>query len=230
MASLAETEPLLKEQLATKLKAAIIEGRLRPGQRVIEGAWAREFGVAQASVREAINLLIAQGFVVKIAGRSARVLRYTEKDVTRIYEVRGALEGLAAHLAVATQADLAPLESAVERMQAASDRGDIRELIESDLGFHLALGAASGNPLLIDMLNRLLRPLFAFVLLRVVETHGNTTGWDADLPRHRQMVYLMREGNPNVAAQFVQHCVSRFVSSAHTVWTPEVRPKRSRKS
>lgn len=230
MASLTETEPLLKEQLAAKLKAAIIEGRLRPGQRVIEGAWAREFGVAQASVREAINLLIAQGFLVKIAGRSARVLRYTEKDVTRIYEVRGALEGLAAHLAVATQADLAPLESAVERMQAASDRGDIRELIESDLGFHLALGAASGNPLLIDMLNRLLRPLFAFVLLRVVETHGNTTGWDADLPRHRQMVYLMREGNPTVAAQFVQHCVSRFVSSAHTVWTPEARPKRSRKS
>ena len=46
-----ESAPLVKEQLAVQLKQAIIQGRLRPGQRVVEGAWAREFGVAQASVR-----------------------------------------------------------------------------------------------------------------------------------------------------------------------------------
>ena len=109
-------------------------------------------------------------------------------------------------------------------------RGDVKDLIESDLVFHIALGQASGNPLLADMLARLLRPLFTFVLLRVIETHGNTASWDGDLPRHHEIVYLIREGNPLVAGQFVQHCVSRFVSSAHSVWAPEAHPKRSRKS
>jgi DNA-binding GntR family transcriptional regulator len=225
-----ESGPLVKEHLAVRLKDAIIEGRLSPGQRVVEGAWGRKFGVAQASVREAINLLIAEGFLVKSAGRSARVLRYTQKDIAHIYAVRGSLEGLAAQLATAAQADVAPLEAALDRMQSASERGDLKEMIESDLAFHLALAEASGNPLLTGILNRLLRPLFAFVLLRVIEMHGNTTSWGGDLPRHREIVYLVREGNPAVAGQFVQHCIGRFVASAHAVWAPEAHARRLRKS
>src|ERR1700688_4537807 len=101
--------PLIKENLASALKQTIMDGGLARGQRVIEGRWAKEFGSAQASVREAINLLIAEGFLVKDAGRSARVVNYREPDVTQLYEVRAALEGLAAELACFHQADLAPL-------------------------------------------------------------------------------------------------------------------------
>jgi len=226
MGSGAEAGSLLKEQLATQLKDAIVHGRLRPGQRVVEGAWAREFGAAQASVREAINLLIADGFLVKSAGRSARVPQYTESDIARIYEVRGALEGLAAQLAAAARSDLIPLEAALERMSEAADRGDVGKLVEADLAFHLALADASGNPVLVDMLGRLLRPLFTFVLLRMLETHETTVGWRPDLPRHREIIYLIRDSNPTVAGQFVQHCVGRFAASAHAVWAPESRQRR----
>jgi DNA-binding GntR family transcriptional regulator len=163
-----ENGELVKEQLARGIKDAIVAGSLSPGERVIEAVWAREFGVAQASVREAINLLITEGFLVKSAGRSARVTRYTQEDVERIYQVRGALEGLAAQLACASQADLAPLEAALARMEAAATGGSVKELIEADLAFHLALADASGNAPLIEMLGRLLRPLFAFVLLRTI--------------------------------------------------------------
>ena len=75
---------MLKSELAGFLKSSILSGRLLPGERVIEGTWARDAGVAQASVREAINLLIAEGFLVKDAGRSARVPRYTQSDIDRI--------------------------------------------------------------------------------------------------------------------------------------------------
>jgi DNA-binding GntR family transcriptional regulator len=230
MGSATETGPLVKEHLASQLKNAIVKGRLSPGQRVVEGAWAREFGVAQASVREAINLLITEGFLVKSAGRSARVPRYTREDVARIYQVRGALEGLAAQLASATGAALAPLEAALDRMELAAVRGEVKELVESDLAFHLALAEASGNPILVEVLGRILRPLFTFVLLRTMETHETTAGWVPDLARHREIVYLIRESNPAVAGQFVQHCVGRFVASAQAVWWPEARPKRRRKS
>jgi DNA-binding GntR family transcriptional regulator len=218
---------LIKEHLAGKLKDAIMEGRLRPGQRVVEGAWARDFGVAQASVREAINLLIAEGFLVKNAGRSARVPRYTEDDVARIYEVRGALEGLAAQLAAAEHADLARVEAALARMELAAERGDVKGLVDGDLTFHLALAEASGNPLLVDMLSRLLRPLFTFVLLRMMETQETTLRWAPDLPRHRQILYLIRESNPRVAAQFTEHCVGQFATSGHAAWWPRADSKRA---
>ncbi len=80
------------------------------------------------------------------------------------------------------------------------------------------------------MLNRLLRPLFTFVLLRMMETQVNTRSWVPDLPRHREMIYLMRESDPKLAGQFVQHCVGRFVASAHAVWLPEPGTRRRRKS
>lgn len=230
MAIIVETGSLVKEQLATQLKEAIMQGRLTPGERVVESAWAREFGVAQASVREAINLLIAEGFLVKNSGRSARVTRYTAEDIARIYEVRGVLEGLAAQLAAASRADLAGLEAALARMEDSAGRNDVKELTDADLAFHMALAEASGNPLLVEMLSRLLRPLFSFVLLRMMETHEDAIGWTADLPRHREMIYLIRDSNPQVARQFVEHCVGTFVASAHRVWWPEIKPKRKRKS
>lgn len=216
--------------MAAQLRDQIIRGRLLPGQRVVEGAWAREFGVAQASVREAINLLIADGFLVKDAGRSARVVRYSEQDVERNYEVRQALESQAARLATARQADTSPMSTALDRMAAALDAADFPLLVHSDLDFHLALGDASANPLLADMIRRLLVPLFAFVLLRVTEAGVSMDSWKADLPRHRRAIDLIADGDPEIAALYVQHCLQRFAGSAHVVWSPQTPARRARKS
>jgi DNA-binding GntR family transcriptional regulator len=226
---IAESGSLVKEQLAAQLKDAIMRGRLAPGERVVESLWAREFSVAQASVREAINLLIAEGFLVKSSGRSARVTRYTADDIARIYQVRGALEGLAAQLAAESGAGLSGMEDALTRMENAAHGNRVNELVEADLAFHLALAEASGNPVLIEMIGRLLHPLFSFVLLRMMETHEEAARWNPDLPRHRQMIYLIRDSNPAVARQFVEHCVGVFVASAHRVWWPDEKAVRRRK-
>lgn len=230
MATPTESPVLVKQRLAAQLKEAIVQGRLRPGQRVIEGAWAREFGVAQTSVREAINLLVAEGFLVKSVGRSARVPLYSETDIAAIYQIRGALEALAAQLAAGRKANLSGVQNMLERLESAAVQGDVKQLIESDLGFHLALAEASGNPKLAEMLSRLLRPLFTFVLLRMMETHQSTLSWTLDLPRHREMVYLIRESSPSIAAQFVQHCTSCFMESAHRVWSPGAPGKARKKN
>ncbi len=217
---------LVKEQLAAQLKEAVFSGRLQPGERVVESHWAAVFGVAQASVREAINLLIAEGFVEKAGGRSARVTRYTTEQVGCIYQIRGALEGLAAQLAAQTAADLSPMELALARMEAAAPGNDVREMVQSDLDFHLALAAASGNAVLMEALQRLLRPLFGFVLLRMMETQETALHWQPDLPRHRRIIELIRESDPLVARQYVEHCVNRFADSAHRVWWPDTRKKK----
>jgi DNA-binding GntR family transcriptional regulator len=209
---------LLKETLASELKQAITEGRLSPGQRVVESKWAREFGAAQASVREAINLLITEGFLVKHAGRSARVVNYRERDVAQIYEVRAALEGLAAQLACTNAADLSALETALRDMEHSVQTRDMKKIIESDLAFHLALVQAPGNPLLADIGRKLLYPLFAFIEMRVVRSGQGPAAWIDDLGYHRGILQIIREGNPSLASQFVQHCIGRFAASAYAVW------------
>ncbi len=209
---------LLKENLAAALKQAIVDGRLIPGHRVVEGRWAKEFGVAQASVREAINLLIAEGFLIKDAGRSARVVIYQEKDVADIYEVRAAMEGLAAQLACSNRADLSQVEAALEAMSAAVEKRAMKTLIQSDLEFHLGLMQAAGNPLLAEIGRKLLFPLFAFIQMKVLSSRQGPEPWRADLQYHRLILQVLREGNPALSNEFVQHCIKRFAVSAYGVW------------
>jgi DNA-binding GntR family transcriptional regulator len=230
---------LLKEHLAAAFKQGIIDGRLSPGERVVEAAWAKEFSVAQASIREAINLLISEGFLIKDAGRSARVVNYREQDVAHIYQVRSALEGLAAQLACAAQADLSLSEQALERMSEACAKNEMKELVQSDLAFHLGLAQASGNGLLADTIRRLLFPLFAFIQMRALASGQGPQAWLGDLEKHRLILRFIREGNPVLANQITQHCMSRFAVSAYAVWEnkggaieahQQQKPKRANKN
>ena len=87
-----ETSPefrgLLKENIAARLREEILAGRLAPGEKIIEGRWARQYGVAQVSIREALNILTNEGLVTKGHGRSARVLKLGDADIIYIYEIR----------------------------------------------------------------------------------------------------------------------------------------------
>src|SRR4051812_47608890 len=139
------TGGLVKNTLAERLRREILIGNLKPGERIVEGKWAARFGVAQASIREAINILLQAGFVTKASGRSARVIHLSEIDVSRIYELRGAIEGLAARTAAREARSLSTLQAAMDSMRTSAKAGDREGLIDGDLLFHLELCNLSGN-------------------------------------------------------------------------------------
>lgn len=213
-----QSSQLIKLSLAAKLKEEILQGRLAPGQRVIEGFWARKFGAAQTSVREAINLLIAEGFATKASGRSARVTCYSEEDIAQIYQLRAAVEGLAARLVAQRQPDLTPLETALKEMRKATRSGDTQNLVEADLHFHLTLGQLCGNRFLYADMVTMLVPLFAFVSMRVVQHHQTARAWESDLSRHRRIIELIREGDPTAAEFAVRATIERFSVRAYEIW------------
>jgi DNA-binding GntR family transcriptional regulator len=122
---------LVKSALANRLRDEISSGALPPGVRIIEGTWGRKLGVAQGSIREAINLLAQEGFVTKVSGRSARVVSLNERDVLHLYEIRGAIEGLAARLAATRQADVAELQQMVDAMRHASKKNRTADLVDA---------------------------------------------------------------------------------------------------
>src|SRR6266404_1955467 len=205
----------VKNDLADRLRTEIINGSLPRGVRIVEGKWAQKFGVAQGSIREAINILALEGFVNKESGRSARVVHLTEKDVAQLYELRGALEGLAARLAVQMRPDLSKIQAAVDSMRRAANEGNCETLLQHDLQFHLAL---SGNPFIVEQSRRLLVPFFAFVRMRVAASGQTTSPWDKDLEAHQRIIDLVREAEGEVAEQYVKKAMARFAKTAYDNW------------
>lgn len=222
----APTDTLIKHDLAERLRAAIVGGALLPGERIVEGTWARKFGVAQASIREAINLLIAEGFVTKASGRSARAVHFTEQDVLHIYDLRGALEGLAARLTVENKRGSGPLRQALDTMRAAAQTGDSEALLAGDLEFHLQLCRGCGNPYVHEHAKRLLLPLFSFVRMRVTASGQSTEAWERDLAVHQRIIDLIDEGEAELAEQYVKRAMARFGAAAYDNW--EKRPQHVR--
>ena len=147
---------LVKHNLAERLRAEIMGGSLQPGTRIVEGKWASKFGVAQGSIREAINILAQAGFVSKESGHSARVIDLSEDDVARIYQLRGAIEGLAARLAAATKPNLKVLQATLDVMRESANTGNCDGLLDCDSLFHLELCELSRNPYLIEHARRIL--------------------------------------------------------------------------
>jgi len=209
---------LVKDNLAEKLRQEILSGGLKPGERIVEGKWASKFGVAQASIREAINILAQAGFVTKVPGRSARVIHLSEQDVAHIYHLRGAIEGLAARLAAQSNQSLNVLQATMDIMRESAVTGDREGLIDCDLLFHLELCKLSQNPYLIEQARRLLLPLFAFVRMRVSASGQSSAAWDKDLEAHQQIIDLIRMREGEVAEQFVKRAMERFARTAYDNW------------
>lgn len=99
---------------------------------------------------EAINILASDGFATKLSGRSARIVNLTEDDVVNLYELRAALEGLAARVAATKNADVTRLQAALDTMRDAASGNRNEDLLDGDLQFHLELCNMSGNPYIIE--------------------------------------------------------------------------------
>lgn len=211
-------EPLVKHTVADRLRKEIATGNLRPGVRIVEGTWARKLGVAQGSIREAINLLAQDGFVSKAAGRSARVVSLSERDVLQMYELRGVLEGLAARILARTAPDLEPLESALASMRHAfkNDRPD--DMLDADLKFHLELCRLAANSFVLEHARKVILPLFAFARIRVLSSGQHASVWGKDLEAHQRIIDVIKEGHGEIAEQYVRHAMSRFAQDAYENW------------
>jgi DNA-binding GntR family transcriptional regulator len=212
------TDGLVKNTLAERLLDEIMIGKLGPGVRIIEGKWAQQFGVAQGTIREAINILERDGFVTKQSGRSARVINLTEQDVEQLYQMRSVVEGLAASLAAKTQPDFSTLQSFVEGMKRASKANSPGNMLDWDLKFHLELCRLSGNKHLFDYAQRILTPFFAFVRVRMIMGGRGTSVWDKDLESHQRIVDLLRKGDGELAEQYVKKAMVRFAKTGHDNW------------
>jgi DNA-binding GntR family transcriptional regulator len=146
----------------------------------------------------------------------------SEQAVAQLYELRGAIEGLAARLAVSAHSDLSVLQAAVNAMRQAARSGNCESLLDGDLRFHLELCEIARNPFVLEHARRILLPFFAFVRMRVTASGQQTSAWDKDLEAHQRIVDLLREGEGEVAEQYVKKAMARFAQTAYDNWEKRI--------
>src|SRR5512138_3518979 len=96
---------LLSEDIAESIKAAIIKGKFRPGEKISEGDLAQSMGVSRTPLREAFRKLENEGFIQIIPRKGAMVTQVSAEEAADLYEVKCTLEGLAARLAAKRMPD-----------------------------------------------------------------------------------------------------------------------------
>jgi len=147
--------PNLIEQVYLRLVDAIADGTLPPGERLTQEEVAQRLSVSRQPVSHALQLLKRQGLAVEIGKRGLAVAPIEPAHMRDLYQLRGALDGLAARLAAeriasgrAPPRDVEALKHRLaEGLMLAAD-APVREWIEKDVAFHSAVYALSGNPVI----------------------------------------------------------------------------------
>src|SRR5213592_4799191 len=153
-APLTEKPESLTQIVYQTLRDAIISKRLPPGERVSEASLARQLRVSKTPVREALLRLQAIGLVEADGARGGRIVRPSADLIRHIYEVRGALESLAARLAAerATPAQRSELIEFAATSLGAAQGQDTDGFRQHDGAFHDLLAAAA-NPYLARLID-----------------------------------------------------------------------------
>ena len=186
----------LRNRLTAHLFDAILHGELSAGERIVEGKIAQQLGVAQSTVREALQQLEHHGLVTKHDNRGTFVSRLTTEDIEGIYTVRRELEPLAASLARErlTAEHLEELANLVEQMRVAGEAGDFVKLLKTDIEFHRLIWKVSGNKWIERALEVVCLPLFGCYLIKT--SSGHIYNRAKDLEEHRTLLKVLSEGPP----------------------------------
>jgi DNA-binding GntR family transcriptional regulator len=141
---------LLSDQVYEAIRAEIVTGKFRPGERLVESEIARRLEVSQAPVREALRQLAHEGLVLQLPRRGTFVAEISEEDARRSYEVREALEAVAARdfCLYAGDEALEELATLLAEIFEAAEQRDPAGLMDADMAFHRFIWSAGGNPLL----------------------------------------------------------------------------------
>ena len=162
-------QPISKrDQVVSTLREAIVSGAIEPGDQIVESRIAQQLGTGIPLVREALIELEHLGYVQKTPYKGTSVTKLGPKDLERIFRLRVELEALAIEWSKenVTPADIKEMEGMIRGMKQGASRLDLSQFYENDLSIHRKIWALSDNPYLVDALERIVVPLFAFFLMK----------------------------------------------------------------
>ncbi len=233
----ASAQPLLRqslhETLVAPLREMILQGELKPGDKVPEEELCLRFGVSRTPIREALKVLAAEGVLQILPHRGAIVAKITEAQVAELFPVMAAFERLAGSLACAraSDRDVARIRKLHDAMMAHYRAGNEAAYLQHNRLIHEAIFDLAGNDTLSALYQQILTRINAcrFIL------HKNAAHWKKATDEHEAIMKALeaRDG-PQLADLLERHVTGTTVEIARAVIeqgqeTPANAPKRAPK-
>ncbi|MGD9809424.1 MAG: GntR family transcriptional regulator [Deferribacterales bacterium] len=203
-----ESKPL-REKIADKIRADIIKGVYKNGERLVEPKLAKTLGISRTPIREALRQLEAEGFIEIVPRRGAIVKELTIKDIDDLYAIKANLEGLAARQAVInlTEEQIESLininkqfKNIVEKNPSVTD-----EYLKDNIDFHNIFIAASDNDKLVDILDGLSKNFQRLKTMLVSDAGRAATA----VKEHKKIIDAFVSKDPDLAETSVRdHIIS----------------------
>lgn len=198
----------LVDDVYHSLEEAILSGRMRPGDRLVESWISEQLGVSRTTVREALLMLERGGYVVSNPRRGMCVTRLATEDSLDLRSMRALLESFAVSTGYehADEVLFGALERCCEQMLRCRLPDDVPTLIQIDLAFHRPLAELGGSRRLVELWSSLNGQMGALILSSIERKHAGI----ADVAAlHRHLIDALRSGDRAIAQEAViEHYVS----------------------
>lgn len=197
----------------------IVTGRLAPGSIINQEELAAELGISTTPLREALRILESDGFVRLEPHRDAIVVPLSSSEAAQVYELRSVLDPLGVQLAAErhTQADAAHLRELGDLLDTSQD-SDALHVKDRNRAFHRAIYAASGNPTLVSILDRLWAMSERYRLYGVARLAMTDVPVDVHHSEHRELLDLVLTRAGREAAKLMErHVAASRDSHLHIV-------------
>lgn len=196
--------------VAASIKSAILSGRLRPDELLVERRIADQLGVSKTPVREALIALTSTGLLTPTRNRGVAVRRLGPEDVRQVYEMRLLVEPWAAgRVAETGTLDAAEANRALDDAARFVELDDHPGLSLANRRFHRSIYSTCANELVIRTLDDL-QDLTALGTVSLLWEQWPT--WRAELEEHREILAAVREGRAADAEELVRGHIQRSVS------------------
>lgn len=202
-----DTYQPLREAICESLRNAIKNGKLKPGERLMEVQLAEELGISRTPVREAIRKLEQEGYVIMLPRRGTYVSSVSVHDVQEIFEIRTALEKLSTGLAARRieNDELEQLQKLLTIIEGYIEKRDIDNIVKTDIEFHDLLYHVSRNERLSGIISNLKEQLARFRTLSM----SYPGRLEETLEEHREMVEAIASGDVEAAREAAERHMVR---------------------
>ena len=203
----------LSERTTTALREAIVCGTFKAGEKLNEPKLATQFNVSRGPLREAIRRLVSMGLVEYTPNVGAKVIPLERTRIIELYEVREALEGMAARLAAINMTDdeINELKKLLEihHQHHENNAGEYMQA-DGDFDFHYQIIKGSGNELLTQ---QLCNELYHLIRMFRFQTSRFKTRSDQALVEHQQLIYAIENRDPGLAEMLMRRHIARAKQS-----------------
>jgi DNA-binding GntR family transcriptional regulator len=181
----------LQTTIYKKLKSQIINFTLKPGQKLQDRQLGLRFGVSRTPVREALNRLVQEGFVRQISGGGYFVKAITIKEIEDLYEVREALEVVAAQQAIRKINDhqIKKLSEILKSHKKLVQKGKSRGRLLQDADFHRIVAMSSGNQYLYGIIDNIFDKISTFRVIDPLSLQRAKIAYQ----QHKEIFDLLKE-------------------------------------